>query len=287
MFAITGATGQLGRPTIEALLRRTPAAQIVALVRSPDRAGDLASAGVAIRRFDYDEPDHLADALAGVERLLLISSDDLGRRVGQHRAVLDAAVTAGVKFIAYTSVLHADDNPLPVTPSHLDTEAAVRNSGIPHAILRNGWYTENYLIGAEAAIAHGVLLGSAGAGRISGAARADYAEAAAAVLVEGASAAGVYELAGDTAFDLPDVAAAMAAASGCPVVYRDLPMADYAAALAEAGMPPTVATFVAELSAGAASNILADDSRTLSRLIGRPTSPLGEVVRSVLAGANP
>jgi NAD(P)H dehydrogenase (quinone) len=283
MFAVTGATGHLGRLAITGLLRSTTPDQVVALARDPDRAADLAALGVQVRRFDYDEPAGLTGTLAGVERLLLISSDDVERRVEQHRAVIDAAVAAGVGFVAYTSVLHADRNPLSVAPSHLATEAMLRDSGIPHAVLRNGWYIENYLIGAEAAIAHGVLLGSSGDGRISGAARADYADAAAASLLAGRDAGGVHELAGDDAYTLTDVAAALADASGRSVAYRHLPEADYAQALESGGVPAAFAAKLAAFSVGAASNVLEDDGRALSNLIRRPTASLREVVRAAIA----
>jgi NAD(P)H dehydrogenase (quinone) len=282
MFAITGATGHLGRLTIAALLKRVTADRVVALVRDPSRAADLASSKIEMRHFDYDNPAALGSALAGVERLLLISSNDIGSRVPQHRAVIDAAIAAGIGFVAYTSVLNADNNPLVVAPSHRETEAMLRDSGLPHAILRNGWYHENYLLGAEAAIAHGALLGSTGDGHISGAARADYAEAAAAVLVAGPKAAGTHELAGDEAYTLTDVAAALADASGRRVTYRDLPEADYAFALEQSGIPASFAAILAGLSAGAAGGILTDDSRTLSRLIGRPTTSLQAVVRAAI-----
>jgi len=282
MFAITGATGHLGRLVISALLKVTTPDRVLALARDPARTVDLASDGVEVRRFDYDAPADLAGSLVGVERLLLISSDDVGRRVEQHRAVIDAAVAAHVGFVAYTSVLHADTNPLSVAPSHRATEAMLLHSGIAHAVLRNGWYTENYLIGADAAIKHGVLLGSTGQGRISGAARADYADAAAAVLVAGPEVAGIQELAGDEAFTLSDVAAALAHASGRPVTYRDLPEADYALALEKGGVPAAFAVTMAGFSAGAAGGVLADGSHTLSRLIGRPTTSLREVVSSAI-----
>lgn len=285
MFAITGATGHLGRLATSALLKRIAPDRIVALARDPARAGEFAALGVGLRSFDYDVPGELVGALAGVERLLLVSSDDLERRVAQHRAVIDAAVTAGVGFIAYTSVLHADDNPLSVAPSHRATEAMLWESGIPHALLRNGWYIENYLIGAEAAIEHGVLLGSTGAGRISAAARADYAEAAAAVLAAGPDAAAIHELAGDEAFTLADVAAALAAASGHQVRYHDLPEDDYALALEKGGMPAPLAATLAGFSAGAAGGVLADDSHALSRLIGRPTASLRQIVSGAIGPA--
>lgn len=283
MFAITGATGRLGRLTIDALLKLTTPDQIVALARDPGRAADLAARGIAVRRFDYDESANLADVLAGVDRLLLISSDDLTRRVEQHRAVIDAAIAAGVGFIAYTSVLHADHNPLGVSPSHRATEAMLAKSGLPYAALRNGWYIENYLIGADAAIAQGVLLGSTGDGRISGAARADYAEAAAKVLVAGSETTGIHELAGDTAFTLSDVAAALAEASGNPVIYRDLPEADYARALEAGGMPVPVAAMLAGFSAGAAGGVLEDGSGVLGCMLGRSTAGLRNVVQDAVA----
>lgn len=282
MFAITGSTGQLGTLAATALLEQVPAGQVVALARDPARATALAAQGIEVRRFDYDEPAGLAPALADVERLLMISSDDVSRRVPQHRAVIDAAVAAKVNFIAYTSVLHAEANPLGVAPSHRATEDMLREHGVPHAILRNGWYIENYLIGADAAIAHGELLGSTGEGRISAAARMDYAVAAAAILLAGPEAAGIYELAGDEAFTLSDVAAALTEASGRPVIYRDLPEANYARALEEGGMPAPVAAMLAGFSAGAAGGILADNSRTLSRLIGRPTANLRDVVQDTI-----
>ena len=295
MFAVTGATGQLGRLAISTLLKTTPPDRIVALARDPGRAADLATQGVVVRPFDYDRPDALAQlgtghavrtaepALAGVERLLLVSADTLEHRTRQHRAVIDAAGAAGVGFIAYTSVLHADRNDLSVAPSHRETETMLRDSGIAHTLLRNGWYLENYLIGADVAVAHGVLLGSTGTGRVSAASRQDYADAAAAVLTAGPGAAGVHELAGDAAFTMTDLAAALAEASGRPVVYRDLPEADYAAALRQGGMPAEFAAMLAGFSAGAANDILADDSQALSRLIGRPTTTLREVVRAAIA----
>ena len=287
MFAVTGATGHLGRLVLSTLLNRIAPEQVVALVRDPARAADLAALGVEVRRFDYDVPSELAGSLANVERLLLISSDDVARRVGQHRAVIEAATAAGVGFIAYTSVIHADVNPLGVAPSHRETEAMLQDGGVSHAILRNGWYTENYLIGADAAIAHGVLLGSTGEGRISGASRENYADAAAAVLAAGPDAAGTYELAGDSGFTLSDVAAALADASGVSVVYRNLPEAEYEQALAEAGVPPAFAKVLAGFSAGAANGILADDSHTLSRLIGRPTASLRDVVEGAIQRTRP
>ncbi|MBY0137430.1 SDR family oxidoreductase [Paracoccus yeei] len=276
--AITGATGQLGRLTIAKLKTVLPENQIVALARSPEKA-DL---GVETRAFDYDRPETLAPALAGVERLLLISSSEVGKRAPQHRAVIEAAKAAGVGEIVYTSLLHADRSPLSLAAEHVETEAALAESGIPHTILRNGWYAENYTGSIPSALQHGALIGAAGAGRVSGAARADYAEAAARVLAEGGHAGQTYELAADDAWTLADLAAEISRQSGRDIPYVDLPEAEYAAALVKAGLPEGLAAAIAGWDAGAAQGALFDDSRALSGLIGRPTTPLADVVRAAL-----
>ena len=276
--AITGATGQLGRLTIAKLKTLLPEDQIVALARSPEKA-DL---GVETRAFDYDRPETLAPALAGVERLLLISSSEVGKRAPQHRAVIEAAKAAGVGEIVYTSLLHADRSPLSLAAEHVETEAALAESGIPHTILRNGWYAENYTGSIPTALQHGALIGAAGAGRVSGAARADYAEAAARVLAEGGHAGQTYELAADDAWTLADLAAEISRQSGHDIPYVDLPEAEYAAALVKAGLPEGLAAAIAGWDAGAAQGALFDDGRALSRLIGRPTTPLADVVRAAL-----
>lgn len=285
MFAVTGATGQLGRLVTSALLQRIEADQIVALVRDPAKAVHLANIGVRVRPFDYDDPQSLVKPLGDVARLLLISSDTPDRRVVQHSAVIDAATRAGVGLIAYTSIIHADVNPISLAESHRETERLAGKSGLPFAILRNGWYNENYLIGAEEAIEHRALLGCTGSGRISGAARADYAEAAAVILTQTSASNHVYELAGDEAFTLSDVAAALSEASGRLVEYHDLPEATYRTALIEAGLPEEFAGALAEYSAKAASGVLFNDARTLSGLIGRPTEPLRTTVLRELGKA--
>lgn len=280
--AVTGATGQLGRLTIARLKSLLPAGGIVALARNPGKAADL---GVETRAFDYDRPETLAAALPGVERLLLISSSELGKRAGQHRAVIEAAKAAGVGQIVYTSLLHADRSPLSLAEEHVATEAMLAESGIPHAVLRNGWYAENYTGAIPAALAHGALIGAAGEGRISAAARADYAEAAALVLAGEGHLGKAYELAGDEGWTLAGLAAELSAQSGRAIPYRDLSQADYTAALTGAGLPEGLAAAIASWDAGAAQGALFDDSRTLSRLIGRPTATLAEVVAEVVAEA--
>ncbi len=206
MIVIMGASGQLGRLVIEALLKKLPADEIIATVRNPEKVADLAARGVQVRQADYDQPASLAAAVKGADKLLLISASEVGRRVPQHRAVIDAAKAAGVGLLAYTSILHADTSPLPLAVEHKETENLIRASGLPAVILRNGWYTENYVAGIPAALQYGVLLGSAGQGRIASAARADYAEAAAAVLTQESQAGRIYELAGDESYTLGELA---------------------------------------------------------------------------------
>lgn len=282
MFAVTGASGQLGRLVIDALLDRVSPGEVVALVRTPERVSDVVARGVQVRRFDYDAPETLTPALGGVSRLLLISGNAVGSRVPQHGAVIDAAKAAGVTLLAYTSILDAEHSPMLLAAEHKATEALLAASGLGTALLRNGWYTENYLMGAGAALEHGVLLGSSDDGVISAAARADYAEAAATVLVRGLT--GTFELAGDTGFTRAELAAALAEMSGKPVVYRNLPEADYAAALERLGLPGPLAAILADSDARAGEGALFDPSTTLSQLIGRPTTPWRETIAAGLAG---
>ncbi|MEO6291140.1 MAG: SDR family oxidoreductase [Burkholderiaceae bacterium] len=282
MIAITGATGQLGRLVIQALLHSVPANQIVAAVRSPAKAQDLAALGVQVRQADYTQPDTLRAALAGVDKLLLISSSEVGQRATQHRAVIDAAKAASVKLIAYTSILRADTSTLALAAEHKETEAMLRASGVPFVLLRNGWYTENYAGVVATAVQYGAVMGSAKDGRIAAASRADYAAAAAAVLVREDQAGKVYELAGDTAFTMAEFAAEIAQQSGKPVTYADMPQADYAAALVQVGLPEGFAALLADSDAAAANGGLFDNSGQLSQLIGRSTTPIAAVVAAAL-----
>lgn len=279
-IAVTGATGQLGRLVITELKKRVPASEIVALVRTPAKAADL---GVAAREADYNRPETLKTALAGVEKLLLISSSEVGKRTPQHRAVIDAAKAAGVKFIAYTSLLHADTSPLGLGVEHRATEAALKASGLAHAILRNGWYSENYAASIPGAVASGAFIGSAGDGKIASAARADYAAAAAAVITAPEAANTIYELAGDEAYTLADLAAEISRQTGKIIPYHNLTEADFAATLIKIGLPEGLANMLADSDTGAAKGGLFDNSHTLSKLIGHPTTPLKEVVAATLA----
>ncbi|HEP0986218.1 TPA: SDR family oxidoreductase [Enterobacter ludwigii] len=282
MIAITGATGQLGQLVIEQLLNTVPANQIVAIVRNPAKAEALSQQGITVRQGDYADESTMTSALNGVEKLLLISSSEVGQRATQHQNVINAAKAAGVKFIAYTSLLHADKSPLGLHVEHVATEKALAESGIPYALLRNGWYTENYLASAPPALEHGVFIGAAGEGKIASATRADYAAAAAKVISGDGHAGNVYELAGDHAWTLSELAAELSKQSGKNVAYQNMSEADFAAALKGVGLPAGLAEMLADSDVGASKGGLFDDSHTLSKLIGRPTTPLSESIKAIL-----
>ncbi|MGO0675140.1 SDR family oxidoreductase [Citrobacter werkmanii] len=282
MIAITGATGQLGQHVIESLLKTVPASQIVAIVRNPSKATALSQQGITVRQADYSDEAAFTTALQGIDKLLLISSSEVGQRAPQHRNVINAAKAAHVKFIAYTSLLHADTSPLGLADEHVATEKMLAESGIAYALLRNGWYTENYLASAPAALEHGVFIGAAGEGKIASATRADYAAAAARVISEEGHAGKTYELAGDAGWTLSQLAAELAKQSGKKVVYQNLSEADFAAALKNFGLPAGLADMLADSDVGASKGGLFDDSHTLSKLIGRPTTSLADSVKGIV-----
>lgn len=284
MYAVTGATGQLGRLVIEALLKTIPANRIVAAVRNPAKAGDLSERGVIVRAADYSRPETLAPALAGVEKLLLISSTEVSGRLPRHRAVIDAARQVGVSLIAYTSMLHADISPATLAIEHRQTEEVIAASGLPAVILRNGWYTENHLMALPIALEHGAFIGAAKDGRFSSAARQDYAEVAAVVLATDGHAGKMYELAADQAFTLAELAAEASRQSGKAIVYNDLSEAAYRDVLTGAGLPADLAALLADADAAASRGALFDDGGALGRLIGRPTTPMQSLVATALRG---
>lgn len=284
MIAITGASGQLGRLVIENLLQHSDANNVVALARNPESIADLAARGVTVRQADYDQPETLAPALAGVDKLLLISSSAIGQRVPQHQAVIDAAKAAGVTLLAYTSILRADSSSLALAAEHKATEAAIAESGLPAVLLRNGWYNENYTQSLPMVMQTGTVISAAAEGRIASATRQDYADAAANVMISPESQAGkIYELAGDKAFTLAEYAAEIAAQSGESVQYQALDGATFAAALAGAGLPEALAGLLADTEVEAAKGGLFDNSNSLSQLIGRATTPISESIRLALA----
>ncbi|GGW26948.1 SDR family oxidoreductase [Vreelandella hamiltonii] len=282
MIVVTGATGQLGGLVIDALVKRVPAEHIVAAVRNVEKAQPLAELGVHVRQANYDDPDSWQAALQGAEKVLLISSSEIGQRVDQHRAVIEAAKRQGVALLAYTSLLHADSSPLGLAQEHRETEALIHASGVPYVLLRNGWYTENYTQGAPGAVAQGALFGCADEGRIASAGRADYAEAAAIVLASDQHREPVYELAGDSAYTLGELAAVIARQSGQRVDYVNVSEADYVSALQQAGLPKEFASVLADADRGVAKGALLDEGRQLSQLLGRPTLSLEEAVKQAL-----
>lgn len=284
MICVTGATGQLGGLVVGELLKSVPAGQIVAAVRRPEAAHDLRELGIVVREADYAQPGHWPLALAGVQKVLLISSPDVGERVAQHRNVIDAVRdSASVRLLAYTSMLRADTSRVPYASEDRATEALIAASGVPSVFLRHGWYTENYTVHALSSVRDGILHGCAGTGRISGAARADYAAAAAAVLTAPAGCKPVYELAGDSSFSLEELAQEIARQAGKGVRYADMTEPDYRALLTRHGFPSAVAATLASADTGAAHGDVLSDSRELSELIGRPTTTLQALVAAALA----
>ncbi|BAH38551.1 MAG TPA: SDR family NAD(P)-dependent oxidoreductase [Gemmatimonas aurantiaca] len=282
-IAITAATGQLGRLIVGKLVARGLSTDIVAVVRNPDKAADL---GVPVRVGDYTDSASLEKAFQGIDTLLLISSNEIGQRATQHQNAIDAAKRAGVRHIVYTSLLHADRSTISLAEEHRQTEQALAASGIPFTLLRNGWYTENYTGSIGGALAGGAFIGSAGQGKLSLATRADFADAAVAVLTSTGHEGRVYELAGDSAVTLTDLAAEVAKQTGRDLPYRDLPSADYAKALASFGVPEGFAHAIAGWDVEAAKGALFDDSRQLSALIGRPTTSLPVAVTHALAATS-
>jgi NAD(P)H dehydrogenase (quinone) len=280
-FAVTGATGQLGRRAVDALLRHgVPAGNVFALVRDLEKGKDLADLGVGLREADYDRPETLGPALEGIERLLLVSSPTTGDRVRQHSAVIDAANAADVGFVVYTSVIHADETELALAPEHAETEDVLQGSGLPFAVARNGWYTENYTGRIDEYLARGEIVGAAGQGRISAATRADYAEAAVSLLTgDIADQQGYWEL-GGPAFTMAELAETITEVTGTTVVYRDLSVDDLADHLVEAGMDRATAEFVASLDGSAARGELETDSPALENLLGRAPTRLVDAVRA-------
>lgn len=277
-IAVTGATGQLGQLVIAGL--KDKGADVVALARDTGKAGAV---GVPARVADYDRPETLGPALKGVDTLLLISGSEVGQRARQHKAVIDAAKAAGVSRIVYTSILNAPANPISLAEEHRATEADLAASGLTTTILRNGWYTENYTGSLPAALANGAIVGSAGTGRISAATRADFAAAAVAVLTGEGHEGQVYELAGNVPFTLDDLAAEVSAQTGKTIPYKDLPAEDYAKILESVGLDAGLAAAIASYDVEASKGALYSEDKTLSRLIGRPTTPLSEAVKAALA----
>ncbi len=282
-IAVAGASGRLGQIVVEYLRRHYPDISTVALVRDLDKGRDLAALGAQVRHFDYDKPESLEPSLAGVDKLLLISGNAVGERERQHRAVVTAAKAAGVGLVAYTSVLRASETTLAIAAEHKATEAVLAEIGVPYVLLRHGWYCENYIFRLLAAIESGTLPTCAGDGLVSAASRADFAQAAVAILTNPEPQAGkVYELAGSTSFTFADLAEETSRQSGRPVTCLHLAKEDFVAALIEIGTPAFAAALIAKSDQGARDGGLFDASRTLEKIIGRPTTPMASILSEAL-----
>lgn len=282
-IGITGATGQLGQLVVNKLKEKVSADSIVALVRSIQKASPL---GVEAREADYNEPKTLESALSGIDTLLLISGNDVGKRAAQHHNIIEAAKKTAKKWIVYTSILHADTSKISLAEEHYATEEDLKNSGIPFTLLRNGWYNENYTGSIPGALAGGAFIGSAGDGKISSAARADFADAAVAVLTSQGQEGKIYELAGDESYTLSDLAGEISRQTGKDIPYVNMPQDQYAAALISFGLPEGLAQAIAGWDVAASEGALFDDSRQLSALIGKPTTPLKVTVAEALQGTS-
>jgi len=280
-IGVTGATGQLGRLVVEKLKGKGLSGNLVALVRTPQKAAEL---GIEAREFDYSKPEKLVDALQGVNKLILISGNELGQRATQHANVIEAAKKAGVKWVVYTSLLHADTSTLSLAAEHFATEKTLQESGLSYTILRNGWYTENYTGSIGGALAGGAFIGSAGEGKISSAARADFADAIAEVVTGESHQGKIYELSGDESYTLAELAAEISKQTEKTIPYNNLPKTEYAKILKSFGIPEGFADAIAGWDVGASKGDLFDESHQLSKLIGRPTTPLAETVKVALAG---
>lgn len=280
---VTGATGHLGGLIIDSLLERgADPGDIVAGARTPEKAAAIAAKGVRVAALDYDDPATIAAAVEGADTVVLVSSSEVGKRFAQHRAVIDAAVTAGVGTLVYTSIMRATESPLPLAPEHVQTEQAIRESGLSFVLLRNGWYTQNYAQDVANAARSGEIVASAADGRVASADRRDYAEAAAVVALESDHVGQTYELAGDAPWNYDELARAVGEVLGREVVYRPVDTAAHIALLTSFGLDEGTAGFVAALDAGTAAGALDSSDTTLSRLIGRPTTPLVETLRTLV-----
>ncbi|NYV72943.1 SDR family oxidoreductase [Streptomyces sp. UH6] len=283
-IVVTGATGHLGTLVINELLNRVPAEEVAAVVRNAEKAAPLAERGVELRIADYDSPATLRDVFRPGDVVLLISGSEVGRRIPQHTAVIEAAKAAGVARLAYTGVLGGPDADFKLADEHKATEQAILDSGLTYTFLRHGWYTENYTEQLPVQLEHGVA-GSAGDGRIGLATRADYAAADAVVLTEQGHENKAYELSGDTAWSLAEYAAELSRQSGKEVSYHDLPAEAYRSVLTGAGVPEPMAQILVDVDTSAiARGLLQGGTGELARLIGRPATPVADTIADALKG---
>jgi NAD(P)H dehydrogenase (quinone) len=283
-LVVTGAGGQLGRLVVESLLVRGVAPErIVAGSRNVDSLAAFAERGVQVRRIDFDDEASLRESFAGAERVLIVSGTDFGRRVPQQVGAAKIAQESGASLVVYTSAPYADRTTMLLAAEHRGTEEGIRALGIPFTFLRNSWYFENYTAQLPTYLQFGAVVGAAGEGRISGAARSDYAEAAAAVLAGEGHENTVYELGGDTSFTLTELAEQVAKHTGTPVAYRNVSQEELAGILTGAGVPDPLPTILADVDRAIGEGLLQVDTGDLGRLIGHPTTPLSDAVASASA----
>ncbi|MFD5859306.1 SDR family oxidoreductase [Streptomyces chartreusis] len=282
-IVVTGATGNLGRHVVEQLLEKVPAAQVTAVVRTPEKAADLAERGVKLAVADYSAPETFDGLFAAGDKVLLISGSEVGNdRVGQHKAVIDAAKAAGVALLAYTSAPGSLTAAL--ADDHRGTEKALLESGLPYTLLRNGWYHENYTENLAPVLEHSAVTHAAGAGRVSSASRADYAAAAVAVLTGEGHENQTYELGGDVAWSFAEYAAELSRQTGKAIAENPVSVEVFTGILTGAGLPEPVAAIIAGVDASVEKGELVVDSGDLSRLAGRPTTPISEAIAAGLKG---
>lgn len=282
-WLVTGATGKLGRLVVESLLKTVPAEMLAVSVRDPDKAEDLRARGVEVRQGDFDRPDSLDAAFAGVERILIISTDgDNDARIRQHVNAVEAAARANVRFIAYTSLAGAGESRLPLAPPHQAAEETIRKTGIPYAILRNNWYLENELATIQAVMNGAPWVTSAGTGKVGWALRQEYAEAAAAVLAGSGHDNNIYELSGEP-LTQDALAAAIGDVLGKPVPVQHVDDDTYAAIMKQAGVPEPVIPFLVSIQQGIRSGSLDVKSNDLAMLLGRPPMPLREALKAIVS----
>ncbi|MEU6082419.1 NAD(P)H-binding protein [Streptomyces sp. NPDC047108] len=282
MIVVTGATGKLGRHVIDGLLEKVPGSEIAAVVRDKEKAAELAARGVELRIADYNRPETLKGVFRSGDKVLLISGSEVGRRVPQHQAVVDEAAEAGVALLVYTSILGGPEADFELAAEHRVTEQTILGSGLPYVLLRNGWYHENYTERLAAVLEHGAVVAGAGGGRVASASRADYAAAAVAVLTGDGHQARAYELSGDTAWSFAEYAAEVGRQSGKEIAYRDVPAATHREILTGAGLPGPLADLYVDVDRAIERGLLARTTGDLSRLIGRPTTPVSEAITAAL-----
>ncbi|KMS72732.1 quinone oxidoreductase [Streptomyces viridochromogenes] len=280
-IVVTGATGHLGRHVVEQLLEKVPADQVTAVVRTPEKVADLAERGVKIATADYNAPETFDALFAAGDKVLLISGSEVGNdRVGQHKVVINAAKAAGVALLAYTSAPGSLTAAL--ADDHRGTEKALLESGLPYALLRNGWYHENYTENLAPVLEYNAVTHAAGEGRVSSASRADYAAAAVAVLTSEGHENKTYELGGDVAWNFSEYAAELSRQTGKEIANNPVSAEAFAGILTGAGLPEQLAAILAGVDTSVEKGELVVDSGDLSRLAGRPTTPLAEAIAAAL-----